>query len=171
MKLTSSISIILITVCIFCCSRKNQIYISAIEIDGELTVHHNPAQTIDSIIIFNTGKTITTTGDSVYSITTSAEKRKSDSLSSFKKDSIPNQFAPPVVRQSFTMNENRYFSIIAYDTTGNEVIKPIEDKYTKGIYEVYFSIYSVLKPGTYILKMSNQMVEQHIKLKVNKHEI
>jgi len=166
MKLPLSILKILLIVPIFCCGGKSQIDISAIEIDGELTVKHDPSQTIDSIIVFNTGKIITTTRDSIYSIITRAEKRKNDSITEALKNKIPNPFAPPTIRQSFTLNENSLFSIIAYDTTGDEVIKLIDDKFSKGVFEVYFAIYSILKPGTYILKMSNQIVEQHLKLHV-----
>lgn len=150
-----------------CCSSKDKIDVSSIEIDGDLTVEHNPSFTIDSIIIFNTGSIIKSTGDTIYSITTKAEKERVDSLREAQKNQPANPLAQPTTRQTFTLNENSYFSIIVYDTLGNEVIKLIDDKFPKGKYEVYYAIYSILQPGSYILAMSSQLVEQYIKLKVN----
>ena len=151
------------------CGQNKKIDLSTIEIDANWTVEHNPSQSIDSIIIFNSANIIKNTGDTIYRITTHAENRRLDSLRDVeKKLGHPiNPFSPSeMTHQGFTINENSNFSIIAYDTLGNEALKFVDDKFQKGVYEVYFAIYSILTPGTYILKMSNQLVEQHIKLKV-----
>ncbi|HEY3250952.1 MAG TPA: hypothetical protein VGK25_07525 [Ignavibacteria bacterium] len=153
------------------CGQNRKIDVSTITIDAEWTVQHNDSQTIDSIIILNTGKIIRTSGDSIYSIITHTENRRIDSLRDVeKKLGHPiNSFSPAaleITHQSFTLNENVNFSVFAYDTTGNEVLKLINDKFSKGVYEVYFAIFSILKPGSYILAITTQLVEQYIKLKV-----
>lgn len=136
--------------------------IAAITIDREINVYCVPSQTIDSIIIFNTYKTIKTTGDSIYNITTKFEKRKRDSVMAVNK--IPNPFAPVMTHYSYTLNDFTDFIIIVYDNNGNDLKKLVDGKFSKGVYEVYFDIYSIFNPGTYYAAVYHQIENQYFKL-------
>ena len=144
------------------CSRGDKIDISTITIDREIEVKSVQSQTSDSIIIFNTNKIITTTGDSIYNITTKFEKRKRDSILAVNK--YPNPFAPVMTHFSYSLNDHTDFIIIVYDNSGMEVKKLVDGKFSKGVYEVYFDIYSIFKPGTYYAAVYHQIENQYFKL-------
>ena len=109
-------------------------------------------QTVDSIIIFQSGK-VHSTGQPIFTITTKYEKRKTDSTNEVKKkDSIPNPFAPVGTHSNYTLTEKSLFSITMYDTLGNEKEKLINKVLPSGDYEVNYSIYYIMDPNIYLLE-------------------
>jgi len=148
------------------CSRSDKIDISTLKIDREITVNNNSEQTADSIIIFNTKKIISSTGDSVFSITTNSDKRNRDSFIGADSAKIPNTLAPETNHFTYALTEAVKFAVVVYDSTGNEKIKLVDGNFSKGVYEVYFAVYSVLKPGLYYTVVYHQSADQYFKLTV-----
>jgi hypothetical protein len=148
------------------CSRGDKIDISTISIDREISVNHDLTQTTDSIIIYKTKKIISSSGDSVYNITTKSEKRKRDSLIAADTAKIPGSFAPETNHFTYSLTSAVNFSVIIYDSSGTELVKLVDGKFSKGSYEVYFAVYSVLKPGLYYAVVYHQSADQYFKLTI-----
>lgn len=140
----------------------DKIDLSAIGIDREITVKNSPSQNFDSIVTFNTNRVINSTGDSVFNITTS-ENRRESSLKNKPADTLD----PVMTHYSYSLNEAVYFIITIYDSSGLKLIELVNDRFSKGMYEVHFAIYSILKPGTYISAVSHQNSDQYFKIIVN----
>jgi hypothetical protein len=118
----------------------------------------DPTQTEDSIIQFDTKRTIATTGRKIYEITTKGERRRSDST-------IPNPFAPVTEGLYYDFYERTLFSITVYDSLGYELTKLFNEEIQPGEYLIKFAIYSVLIPGKYYMKMNapeNKMINKLI---------
>jgi len=143
-----------------CCTqtKKINIDITKIKFEGTLSFRHNSNQTIDSIIIINTEKTITSTGDSIYNIITKEEKRIGK---------IPNPFAPETKFMVYSWQRTTLFSINVYDTMGYEIARLVNKELPPGEYLIYFAIYTVLNPGVYILEINYDNFEQIWKLIIN----
>lgn len=122
-------------------------------------------QTADSIIIFKSDEV--GIHQPVYSITTKAEKRKLDSLSeAFKK--APNPFAPATKYFFYSLSKNSLFKVSIYDTLGSEITTLINTELPYGDYEVYFSLYGILSPNTYVQKVQYDGQIQYRKLIIYK---
>ncbi len=112
-------------------------------------------QTVDSIIIFQSG-VVTSTGQPIFKITTKSEKRKTDSTNEARKKTIPNPFAPATNSLNYSLSEKSLFTIILYDTLGNEIEKLVNQVLAPGDYEVSFSIYYIMEPNVYLLETKSK---------------
>jgi len=140
----------------YSCGQEKKALFDSIKNNSDYTwtlLHDSSNQTVDSIITFRSGEVIST-GQPIYTITTKAEKRKTDSLTEVRKrEKFPNPFAPATTFLPYTLMEKSLFRIAIYDTLGNEVANLINMELPFGEYLVNFSIYSVLKPNTYLLEI------------------
>ena len=147
----SFVSLLLLTIS---CNKKNNLfahYEKTPEQFGEII--HDSTQSLDSIITFDTDKEIETTGMEIYLIITKGEKRKQDSLSDlWRKNPVP--FAPESRYFTVTQTEELPFTIFVYDSTGNEIAKPVNDTLSKGEYNIDNSVFSVFPPGKYFYEIS-----------------
>jgi hypothetical protein len=125
-------------------------------------------QTVDSIIIFQSGE-VHSTGQPIFTITTKYEKRKTDSTNEAKKKEIPNPFAPVRTYSNFSLSEKSLFSITMYDTLGNEKVKLVNNVLPPGEYEVNYSIYYIVEPNVYLLETKYKGFNDYRKLIINQN--
>ena len=156
--------IFLVLISFYGCGGKDKIEISTISIDREFTVKNSPSQTFDSIVIYNTKRIVTATGDSIFNITTKEDKRKRESAD---RNKIADSLNPILTHYSYSLNELSDFIITIYDNSGIKLLNLVDGRFSKGIYEVRFEIYSILKPGSYISEVSHQNSDQYFKIIVN----
>jgi len=159
-----SLLIFLVLFSFYSCGGKDKIEVSAISIDREISVKSSPSQTYDSIIIYNTKLIVMATGDSVSIITTKSDKRRWESID---KNKSADSINPALTHYSYSLNELSDFIITVFDNNGNKIINLVDGRFSKGIYEVHFEIYSILKPGTYISAVSHLNSDQYFKIIVN----
>jgi hypothetical protein len=147
----SFVSLLLLTIS---CNKKNNLfahYEKTPEQSGEII--YDSTQSLDSIITFDTDKEIETTGIEIYLIITKGEKRKQDSMSEERRKN-PSPYNPETRTFTVTQTEELPFTIFVYDSTGNEIAKPVNDTLSKGEYNIDNSVFSVFPPGKYFYEIS-----------------
>ncbi len=157
----SSFLLFLVLSAFFGCGGKDKIELSLISIDRDINIKNSPSQNYDSIEVFNTNRLIKSTGDSVFNITTKENRRSNENSD---KNKTADTLNPEMTHYSYSLNEAADFIVTIFDNNGNKLLNLVEGRFSKGIYEVYVAIYSVLKPGTYISGVSHQNSDQYFKI-------
>lgn len=150
------LAVLFISLLIFAlsCNKKNNLFDHYNDTtEPSLEIIYDSSQSLDSIVTLDTQKEIETTGMEIYEIITKGEKRKQDLFNeAWLKNPYP--YDPETRTITVTQTEELPFTIFVYDSTGDEIAKPVNDTLSVGEYHIDISVFSPFHPGKYFYEIS-----------------